>query len=87
MASTLRGMKVQKSRFAVLSPYIISLDDQDSGSDEDSTSWHHVAAKQPPKRTETQASSEESKGLSKNAKKRARKRRNKSTSSDQDVSV
>lgn len=89
MVSVMKGLDVRKSRFAALSL------DQDSDDEEDETPWQQVAptkSKQPPKRggppvSGGQAQGEEGKGLSKNAKKRARKRRNKSTSSDQDVSL
>ncbi len=80
-----KGIDVQKSRFAAL--YI----GQDSDSDEETgwdvltpkTSKHRGAAS---KKGGTNGGQEDVKGLSKNAKKRARKRRNKSTSSDQGVS-
>ncbi len=84
MVSVMKGLKVQKSRFAALSL------DQDSDEEEGSQAeWQQVAPKSadPPKRTAQggQSHSEEGKTLSKSAKKRARKRRNKSTSSDRDV--
>lgn len=83
----MKGLNVQKSRFAALSL------DQDSDEDEAVIGWEQVGSaksKPPPKKGGAaiqgkQGHSEEGKGLSKNAKKRARKRRNKSTSSDHDV--
>ena len=87
MVSVMKGLNVQKSRFAVLSL------DQDSDEEEGSeTQWQQVAPSRskaaPPKKGANhggQGHSEEGKTLSKSAKKRARKKRNKSTSSDRDV--
>ena len=88
MVSMLKGLDVKKSRFAAL-----SIDQDDSDEDREAQSWQEVKSK-PPSTKGTPSGQisrgsqgEEGKGISKNAKKRARKRRNKSTSSDQDVSV
>ena len=90
MVSVMKGLNVQKSRFAAL-----SLDQDSDEEDSSEAQWQVVA---PPKSKSSashkKASShggqthiEEGKTLSKSAKKRARKKRNKSTSSDRDVSV
>ena len=87
MVSVLKGLTVQKSRFAALSL------DQDSDEEEGSeTQWQQVAPSKPksapPKKGVShggQGHNEEGRTLSKSAKKRARKKRNKSTSSDRDV--
>ena len=79
MVSVMKGLDVQKSRFAALSL------DHDSESEEDGgvTEWQPAPTRSrgPPKKGQDQGG-EECKVLSKSAKKRARKKRNKSVSSD-----
>ena len=89
MVSVMKGLSVQKSRFAVLSV------EQDSEEEEESAQgkWQQVAPAKPKSAAHKKGSShgggqgqgEEGKTLSKSAKKRARKRRNKSASSDHEV--
>lgn len=86
MVSVMKGLNVQKSRFAAL-----SLEQDSEEEEEEKTQWQQVSAhnksKAPQKKDPSHgAQGEEPKGLSKNAKKRARKKRNKSTSSDHEVS-
>ena len=88
MVSVMKGLNVQKSRFAALSL------DQDSDEEKEDSPWQQVVApksrpaqkKGTPQSGQGQANNEEGRVLSKNAKKRARKRRNKSSSSDHDAS-
>lgn len=88
MVSLMKGLSVQQSRYAVLSL------SQDSESEEDSSAWQvaQPKAKGANKKSigtasTAQSPTEDGKVMSKSAKKRARKKRNKSTSSDQTVSV
>ena len=81
MVTAMKGLNVQKSRFAALS---LSDDEEESEALWQEVKTKPAAAKKGSSHGD-QPPGQEGKVLSKSAKKRARKRRNKSTSSDHDV--
>ena len=90
MVSLMKGLSVQKSRYAVLSLGL----DSESEEEENNSLWQTsqpkskgINKKFTGSASVAQNHTEDGKSLSKNAKKRARKKRNKSSSLDQAVSA